>query len=122
MTIMVALVAVAGLCVYKTYQDYKADKESDLVMQNIEALTGDDTSDDWSDCPRDKYVRNAAEAWKAYKAEYKAGVGVYIKVNGKKIKLGPDVTVGGTVFVPICKYSKGNCCNKKHLDKSYRYA
>ncbi len=48
MTMMVALVAVAGLCVYKTYQDYKADKESDLVMQNIEVLTEDDViGDGW---------------------------------------------------------------------------
>lgn len=44
----VALVAAAGLCSYETYQDYKADKESDLVMQNIEVLTDDDTSSsDW---------------------------------------------------------------------------
>ncbi len=44
----VALVAAAGLCCYETYQDYKADKESDLVMQNIEVLTDDDTSSsDW---------------------------------------------------------------------------
>ncbi len=47
-TLAVALVAAAGLCSYGTYQDYKADKESNLVMQNIEVLTEDDTSSsDW---------------------------------------------------------------------------
>lgn len=36
---------VMCLCAYVNYQNNKTDEESDLVMQNIEALTGDDSSD-----------------------------------------------------------------------------
>lgn len=59
-TLAVALVAAAGLGAYRTYQDYKVDKESDLVMLNIEALTEDDTSDD-------KYVYILKKSGQCYK-------------------------------------------------------
>lgn len=38
----IAVAAIAGA--YKSYADYQQEKESDMVMQNIEALTGDDVT------------------------------------------------------------------------------
>lgn len=42
--IVVALVATAVMFAYNTYKDYKTEKESDMLMQNIEVLTQADVN------------------------------------------------------------------------------
>ena len=116
----IAAVAIATIVGKKTLESH-AYETNNLLMQNVEALaTG--TDDDWSDCPRDKWIRNAKESWSSQTAQYEAGFGFYITINGKKRKLGAGAEVGGTVYVPTCPNSSGNCCEKKHLDKPFRYA
>ena len=118
--LMPCIVAVAfATFVGKNTFESHANETVDLLMQNLEALSNDE--DDWSDCPRDKYIRNAKESWCEHTVQYDAGFGFYIKVKGEKIKLGAGAKVGATIFVPDCPDSPGNCCEKTHLNKGNRY-
>ena len=119
----VAVVAVAASClgVQKAFNCNEV-MENSLLAENIEALAQSPDNDPWSDCPRDKWIRNAKESWDQHTAQYEAGFGLFIMVNGQKKKVGADVGVGGSVYVPTCPDSSGNCCEKKHLDKPFKYA
>ena len=124
-TIVVVAVAASGLGAWRAYNAYGVT-DNTLLVENIEALSaasdpGAD-EDPWKDCPRDKWIRNAKDSWAKYTAKYEAGIGLYITINGKKVKLGAGAEADGAVFVPTCPDSSGNCCEKAHLDKPYRYA
>lgn len=124
--IAAAVLVAAGFTAFQSYSSYGVQDNS-LLMQNVEALASGadaegDGGGDWSDCPRDKYIRNAKEDWESQKAQYDAGVGVYVMFRGRKVNVGGSVGVGGTVYVPRCADSTGNCCAKSHLDKKFRYA
>lgn len=72
-TLAVALVAVAGLGAYGTYQDYKSDEESNLVMLNVEAMTGDDVNS------------GSYTLWKNYHVhKYSMSNGVIVKTDSVK--------------------------------------
>lgn len=124
-TILGVAVGVSGLGAWRAYNAYEMT-DNTLLVENIEALSeasesgGDD--DPWKDCPRDKWIRNAKESWAQHTVQYEAGFGFYVTVKGRKVKLGAGVETGGTVFVPTCPDSAGNCCKKNHLDKPFRYA
>lgn len=118
-TMVVVAMTVSGLGAWRVYDNY-GTKGSSLIVENIEALTNPD-NDPWADCPRDKYIRNAAESWEKTQVKYDAKIGYYVSLNGKKISVGGNVSVGGTVLVPKCEQSAGNCCDKSHLNKSIRY-
>lgn len=116
----IAAVAIA-MFVGKKNLDSKGIETSNLLLQNVEALASEE-GDDWSECPRDKWIRNAKESWSSQTAYYEADFGFYITINGKKIKLGTGAKVGGIVYVPTCSDSPDNCCEKKHQDKAFKYA
>lgn len=117
MLLCMAAVAFVTFVGKKSFESH-AYETGCLLMQNLEALS---SSDDWSDCPRDKYQRDATESWSQETVKYDVDCGFHINFCGKKIKLGAGVQVGGTVYVPVCATSSGNCCEKSHLDKPYRY-
>ena len=121
--LIVAAIAISGFGAWKVSCIYENENKryTSMMIQNIEALANGD-EDPWADCPRNQYIRNAKEYWKAYTVKYDADLGFHISVNGKNIKLGAGVNVGGTVFVPTCSDSNGNCCEKSHQDKPFRYA
>lgn len=81
LTMLVALVAAAGLGAYETYQDYKADKESNLVMQNIEVLTEDDISGEWYLHHFECVIRVPSKTW----------ADVILQLFGKKTKQGKEI-------------------------------
>lgn len=123
---MKKIIKIAGLpvvfaCFIAIFQTYwQSESAKDLVLANVEALTTE--NDPFADCPRDKYIRNEKETWKAVQANYEVGFGLYITIKGKKVKLGTEAKVGGTVFYPDCVTSHDNCCEKKHLNQKFRYA
>lgn len=123
---MKKMIKIAGLpvvfgCLIAIFSTHwQSESAKDLVLANVEALTYE--NDPFADCPRDKYIRNEKETWKCVHAQYEAGFGFYITIKGKKVKLGSKVKVGGTVFYPDCVTSQDNCCEKKHLDKPFRYS
>ena len=114
----IAAVAIATFVGKKTFESY-AYEASSLLMQNVEALA--DPNEDWSDCPRDKFIRNAQESWSKNTVQYDAEFGFYITIKGRKIELGAGAKTGGDVYVPTCPHSSGNCCEKAHLDKPFKY-
>lgn len=116
----IAAVAIAAYVGKKTFNQ-KAYETNNLLTENVEALASGEV-DDWSDCPRDKWIRNAKESWIKYKIKYETGLGFYIMIKDKKIDVGAGAEVAEAVFVPTCTDSPGNCCEKKHMDKNFRYA
>ena len=122
-TLIVVVIGISGFgaWIYSGISESENKCHNYMMIQNVEALANGD-EDPWADCPRSQYIRNAKEDWKAYTIQYAADLGFHIEVKGKIIKLGLGAKVGGTVFVPTCSDSNGNCCEKTHQDKPFRYA
>lgn len=113
---MIAVTAsgLGSLKVFDTYQERQPGGA--LLAENVEALAGGE--DDYSDCPRATYQRAATEAWAYLNVKADADGGVYIRYQGRKISLGAGAHAGGSVALPICKDSMGNCCKKSHLNSN----
>lgn len=114
---------VIGCFVAIFHARWQLESANDMILANVEALTFENSGggDSFADCPRDKYNRNEKETWIPVTVSYEAGFGFYVTIKGKKVKIGAEANVGGTVFYPDCVSSKDNCCEKKHIDKPFRY-
>lgn len=121
---VIGLSAVAGCFMTVFHVHGQSEPANALMFANVEALSsdGEASSDPFADCPRDKYNRNEKETWKPVTIAYEVGFGLYVTIKGKKVKVGAETKVGGTVFYPDCVNSNDNCCEKAHIDKSFRYA
>lgn len=121
---VVGLSIVTGSFITFLHTNGQSEPVNGLMLANVEALSSDgDASDDpFADCPRDKYIRNEKETWIPVTVKYEVGFGFYVTIKGQKVKLGIGGESIGTVFYPDCTNSTGNCCEKAHLNKEYRYA
>lgn len=114
---------IVGCCIAAFSMRGQSKLADDLLLANVEAISsgGDAADDPFKDCPRTEYNINERETWIQTTAQYESGFGLYIRIKGKKVQLGAEAKVGGTVFYPDCVNSNGNCCKKSHLDKNFRY-
>ncbi len=63
------------------------------------------------------YVHNAVERWAPFNGEANIGAGGYFG----NIDFGANSNVSGSVLIPICAPFRCNICEKKHLDKPFKY-
>ncbi|OJV44401.1 MAG: hypothetical protein BGO29_13850 [Bacteroidales bacterium 36-12] len=83
------------------------------------------SSDGVNSCPLATYIRNAKPAWETVRVQDGAhcNLGLFVVTLGKRTvaNVTLNVNVGGTIRVPECPDSPGNCCEKSHINKSPRY-
>ncbi|MBS5868095.1 MAG: hypothetical protein KIC70_09115 [Alistipes indistinctus] len=95
---------------------------SDLLLANVEALSGDEGVDD---CDIFTYVRDAVEGFDGpYEVTEHTGIDgkVCITVGGVEIPVSGTVGGGSTynILVGSCNAFRNNCCLKTHIGKIKR--
>ena len=73
-------------------------------------------------CDTSLYIRNAVETWELYTAERDLSKGdTLLLPNGITATIRSNIPKGATIRYPSYKESEGNCCEKGHLKRAYRY-
>lgn len=115
-------VATALLAGYNMHESSAEMKLSDLTLANIEALAqSNNTGEGVESCDIFKFNRNYMEKYEVCTVKYSAELGLFAEYNGKRFTLGAGAKVGGSVGIPICAESKGNCCLKAFIDNPVKY-
>ncbi len=110
------IAAVAAVYIQLNSTD---NKLSGISLANVEVVAYGDTGVDR--CDIIKYTRNAKEKYVSTDVKANAQGGLYASYQGKTIKLGIQASAGGTVGIPDCVDSNGNCCEKSFIEKSPKY-
>jgi hypothetical protein len=113
--IVIAIVAVAAFNVNINLA--QESNMSPLALANVEALAQNEGGG-VENCNIIVYNRNTMEDYVPTTVQYNSEVGLHAKIGSRIIKLGVGATVGGTVLIPHCISSTGNCCLKSFINNS----
>ncbi|WP_145996553.1 hypothetical protein [Alistipes sp. cv1] len=116
-------VMAAGVVAFSATVYFQGNSaSSDLLLANVEALSGDEGVDD---CDIFTYVRDAVEGFDGpYEVTEHTGIDgkVCITVGGVEIPVSGTVGGGSTynILVGSCNAFRNNCCLKTHIGKIKR--
>ncbi|GAB6008837.1 NVEALA domain-containing protein [Dysgonomonas reticulitermitis] len=116
----IAILAIAAVAAFNVNLNLAQESNmSPLALANIEALAQSEGGVE--KCNILIYNRNNKEQYVTTTVQYNAELGLHAKIGSRIIKLGFGATVGGSVGIPDCVASNGNCCLKSFINNSPKY-
>jgi hypothetical protein len=130
----IAALAIVALAALNLSLNSQSENLSLFSLANVEALADNDTNNNNNNnnnnngggngvesCSILLYTRNAKEQYVTTTVQYNASVGLHAKIGNRTVSLSTQASVGGSVGIPDCVTSEGNCCAKSFIEKSPKY-
>jgi hypothetical protein len=116
--ISMVVVAIVAIAIVNVSLKSENNNLSTIQLVNVEMLA---YGEGVEDCSITEYTRNAREQYVTTDVKYNGGGGFYATIAGRKVSLDARANAGGSVGIPDCTTSEGNCCAKNFIENKPKY-
>jgi hypothetical protein len=117
----VAILAITSVTTFNASLNLHSEGISYISLTNVEALAKEQEGGDVTNCPIIQYTRNTKEQYVVVAVQYSVNGGFYTSHQGRTITWGVQAFTGGTVGIPDCVDSPGNCREKSFIENASKY-